>query len=117
MALRSVEPEHDGMRTGPARADGRAPARGKPVRTGKPWAADSGEGALHHVNVRTFWLEERGSARAREIMDPENTNRVTDDRLTSSSGQGGSTRTHNVRDSSTREHRDATPTSTVATTG
>jgi len=82
MALRSVEPEHDGMRTGPARADGRAPARGKPVRTGKPWAADSGEGALHHVNVRTFWLEERGSARAREIMDPENTNRVTDDRLT-----------------------------------
>jgi len=58
MALRSVEPEHDGMRTGPARADGRAPARGKPVRTGKPWAADSGEGALHHVNVRTFWLED-----------------------------------------------------------
>ena len=51
MALRSVESEHDAMRTGPARADGRAPARGKPVRTGKPWAADSGEGALRHVNV------------------------------------------------------------------
>src|SRR5436190_2361778 len=49
MSLRSVEPEGDGVRTGPVRADGRAPARGGPASAGKPWTVDSGEGALHHV--------------------------------------------------------------------
>src|SRR6185369_9046990 len=55
MSLRVAEPDRHGIRTGSRseRADWRAPARGQPVRTGKPWAVDSGEGALRHVNVRT----------------------------------------------------------------
>jgi len=47
VSLRSAEP--DGVRTGPVRADGRAPARGGPACAGKPWTVDSGESALHHV--------------------------------------------------------------------
>ena len=93
MSLRVAELDQGGRRTGPERADGRAPARGKPVRTGKPWTVDSGAGALRHVNVRSLLARSTCSARAREIMDPENTNRVTDDRLTRCSGQGESTRT------------------------
>jgi hypothetical protein len=94
MALRSVEPNRDGIRTGPVRADGRAPARGQPVRTGKPWAVDSGEGALYHVIGVTlgsgWWchgciVQPQGS--------PKNENRAADDRLTSSSVRVGSTRT------------------------
>jgi hypothetical protein len=87
--LRIVESHRDAMRTGhpTERADGRAPARGIPVRAGKPWSVDSGESALHHVNVRSLLARSTCSARAREIMDPENTNRVTDDRLTRCSGQ------------------------------
>jgi hypothetical protein len=49
MSLRSVEPDGDGIHTGPVRADGRAPARGGPACAGKPWTVDSGAGALHHV--------------------------------------------------------------------
>ena len=49
VSLRSVETDGDGVRTGPVRADGRAPARGGPARAGKPWSVDAGEGALHHV--------------------------------------------------------------------
>lgn len=51
-ALRVVESDRESMHTAPERADGRAPARGVPVRAGKPWTVDSGECALHHVNVR-----------------------------------------------------------------
>jgi hypothetical protein len=42
-ALRVVESDREGIHTGPERAHGRAPARGVPVRAGKPWAFDSGE--------------------------------------------------------------------------
>src|SRR5437764_14979944 len=49
VSLRFVEPDDDGVRTGPVRAERRAPARGKPAYAGDPWAVESGEGALHHV--------------------------------------------------------------------
>jgi hypothetical protein len=93
MSLRSIESGGHGIRTAPERADGRAPARGEPVAAGKPCSVDSGDGALRHVNVGSLVARRTCSARAREIMDPENTNRVTDDRLTHCSGQGGPTRT------------------------
>jgi hypothetical protein len=92
MSLRVAESGRAGIRALPDRADGRAPARGKPVAAGKPWSVDSDEGALRHVNVGVSYSKPC-AAWAREIMDPENTNRVTDDRLTNCSGQGGPTRT------------------------
>jgi len=52
MSLRVAKSDRHGARIGPEHADGRAPARGKPVATGKPWTVDSGEGAWHHVKVR-----------------------------------------------------------------
>jgi|SRR5829696_5412178 len=54
VSLRSIEPDGDGVRTGPVRADGRAPARGRPACAGKPWTVDSGESALHHVIGRAL---------------------------------------------------------------
>jgi len=54
MSLRVAESDRHGIRIGPEHADGRAPARGKPVATGKPWTVDSGESALHHVIGRTL---------------------------------------------------------------
>jgi len=87
MSLRVAESDRHGIRIGPEHADGRAPARGEPVATGKPWTVDSGEGALCHVNVG-IPARRMCSPRAREITDPENTNRVTDDRLIHTFGSG-----------------------------
>jgi hypothetical protein len=66
VSLRSIEPDGDGVRTHPVRADGRAPARGGPACAGKPWTVDSGEGALHHVIGRTLGSGDGVSAALRD---------------------------------------------------
>jgi hypothetical protein len=69
VSLRSIEPDGDGVHTGPVRADGRAPARGGPACAGKPWTVDSGEGALHHVIGRTLGSGSVSAAsRDRELL-------------------------------------------------
>ena len=69
------------------RADRRAPARGEPLFAGVPWGFGVEMGVCGHVIVSTSRCVPSCNG------SPETRNRAADDRLTSSSRQGGSTRT------------------------